>query len=153
MIEWERAGDRGDLDREAKAWSDRLAEADRMRSGYQDLTAKGLMTVEELGTKLEELDGSRRTARRELEAVRERRKRRERLESDRDALLESYAGAMPEDLGRLGPEERRRVYAMLRLRVLAGTDGAMEVSGVLGGEGLEVCRYGLAPWPKKATSS
>jgi site-specific DNA recombinase len=153
MIERERAGDRGDLDREAKAWADRLAEADRMRSGYQDLTAKGLMTVEELGTKLEELDGGRQTARRELEAVRERRERRERLESDRDALLESYAGALPEDLGRLGPEERRRVYAMLRLRVLAGSDGAMEVSGVLGGEGLEVCRNGGASWPKRGMLS
>ena len=111
------------------------------------------MTVEELGTKLEGLDATRQTARRELEAVREWRERRERLESDRDALLESYAGALPGDLGRLGPEERRRIYAMLRLRVLAGSDGAMEVSGVLGGEGLEGCRNGGAPSPKKATSS
>ena len=75
------------------------------------------------------------------------------MESDRDGLLESYAGALPEDLRRLGPEERRRIYAMLRLRVLAGSNGAMEVSGVLGGEGAEVCRRELAPWPKKATSS
>ena len=41
MIERERAGDRGDLDREAKVWADRLVEAGRMRSGYQDSPRRG----------------------------------------------------------------------------------------------------------------
>jgi hypothetical protein len=32
----ERKGTRGDADREAKAWLDRLAEADKMRRGFQE---------------------------------------------------------------------------------------------------------------------
>ena len=34
--------EQGDPDREAKAWLERLAEADRMRAGCQELAAKGL---------------------------------------------------------------------------------------------------------------
>lgn len=106
MIEREHAGDRGDLDLTAKAWSNKLVEADRMRFGYQDLAAKGLMTVEELATRLQELGGGRQAARRQLAAIRERRERRQRLEADRDALLGSYAATLPEDLEQLRPEER-----------------------------------------------
>ena len=48
MIERERNGSRGDPDREARAWAEKLAEADRMRVGYQELAATGLMTLAEL---------------------------------------------------------------------------------------------------------
>jgi site-specific DNA recombinase len=37
MIEEEERASRGDPDREAKVWHDKLREAERMRSGYQDL--------------------------------------------------------------------------------------------------------------------
>jgi len=43
----------------------------------------------------------------------------EALERDRDALLESYAGMVPKGLEAFGPEERRRVYKLLRLNVFA----------------------------------
>jgi len=46
---------------------------------------------------------------------------------------------MPEALEALQPEERHRVYNMLRLRVVASQDGTPEVSGVLGKEPL-VCK-------------
>ena len=39
----------------------------------------------------------------------------------------------------LEPEERHRVYNMLRLRTVAFPDGALEVSGALGEE-LLVCK-------------
>ena len=94
-----------------------MNEADRMRAGYQELAAKGLMTIEELSARLEELETTRRTASDELEAIRRRAERLEGLEQDRDALMEFYAGALPEELERLKPEERRRVYGMLRLEV------------------------------------
>jgi hypothetical protein len=42
LIDWKRKGMRGDVDREAKAWLDRLAEADKMRWGFQGQAAKGL---------------------------------------------------------------------------------------------------------------
>jgi hypothetical protein len=128
------------------------AEADRIRAGYQELAAKGLMTTEELGARLEELETRRRTAADELEVIRRRAERLEGPEQDRDALMEFYAGALPEELERLKPEERRRVYGLLRLEVSARPDGMLEVRGILGESlqvgsenGRAVCDPELAP--------
>jgi len=159
MMDRERSGSRGDPNREAKTWLERLAEADCMRAGYQELAAKGLMTIEELGVRLEELETTRRTASDELEAIRQRAERLEGLEQDRRALMEFYAGAMPEELERLTPEERRRVYRMLRLEVLAQPDGTLEARGILD-EGLQadpeyrrvVCQTRGAPSPRRVRS-
>jgi len=152
MIERERNGSRGDPDREAKAWVEKLAEADRMRAGYQELAAKGLMTLEELGVRLKELEITRRSATHELDAIRQRYERLKELERDRDTLMESYAGAVPEALESLEPEERHRVYEMLRLKVVAHPDGTLEVRGILSGSlrvvqenGRVVCTNGHAP--------
>jgi hypothetical protein len=51
--------------------------------------------------------------------------------------MEFYAGAVPEEFERLKPEERRRVYGMLRLEVSARADGTLEARGILG-ENLQV---------------
>jgi site-specific DNA recombinase len=159
MVEQERSGSRGDLDHEARVWLERLAEADHMRAGYQELAAKGLMTIEELGTRLEELEATRRTAADELEAIRRQAERLAGLEQDRDALMKFYADAVPEDLERLGPEERRRVYGRLRLELWARSDGTLEARGVLleglrvGPEdGRTVCESTPAPSPRRARS-
>jgi len=159
MMELERKGSRGDPDRETKAWLERLEEADRMRAGYQELAAKGLMTIEELGMRLEELEATRATANDELDSIRRQAERLEGLEQDRDALMEFYAGAMPEELERLGPEERNRVYGMLRLQVSARPDGTLEARGILS-ERLEVvyenghvvCGSKLASLPRRVRS-
>ena len=42
-----------------------------------------------------------------------------------------YTGAVPEELERLKPEERRGVYRMLRLEVSASSDGTLEARAVL----------------------
>ena len=131
MMDREGNGSRGDPDREAKAWLDRLAEAERMRTGYQELAAKGLMTIEELGVRLEELERTRETASGELDALRRRTERLEGLEQDRDALLEFYASAVPEELERMRPEECNRIYGMLRLQISAHPDGTLEARGIL----------------------
>jgi hypothetical protein len=70
-------------------------------------------------------------AQRELEVLKGRRKRLEDLKRDRDALLERYANITAEALEELLPEERNKLYKMLRLRVVLGDDGTPEVSGVL----------------------
>jgi site-specific DNA recombinase len=132
MIEREREGGlRGDPDRERKAWLNKLAETDRMRSGYQELTAKGLMSLDELGARLKELEGARDTAERELAILRKRREHIEQLERDKHALLEHYAGMASEALASLTPEERHRVYKMLRLKVIAHPEGGVELAGDL----------------------
>ena len=42
------------------------------------------------------------------------------LERDKDAVMESYVGLVPEKLDDLAPEERHQVYKMLRLQVMVG---------------------------------
>ena len=130
VIEEEERASRGDPDREARLWHDKLQEAERMRSGYQDLAARGLLTYEELRQKLRALEETRAAARRELEALKGRRERLEDLKRDRDALLERYANVTAEALEELSPEERNKLYKMLKLRVVVGDDGTPEVSGV-----------------------
>ena len=97
---------RGDPEREAKAWLDKLDEADRERRGYQRLAAKGLVSDEELDEALAELEETRATAKRELETLAGRRKRIKRLERENDTLLENYAALVPEKLESLEPAER-----------------------------------------------
>ncbi len=64
----------------------------------------------------------------------------EELENDRDALMERYAGVLPEALENLTSEERHRVYKMLRLKGLVYPDSRLEVNGVLESP-QEVCLF------------
>ena len=114
MIDHEREGTRSNPEREMKTWFGKLLEIDQMRHGYQEQAAKGLMTLDELGAVLRDLDESRRTAKQKLEAIRRRQARIEQLERDKDALT---------------PEERHHVYRMLQLDVLIHPVDTLEVSG------------------------
>ena len=123
MIERERDGLRGDPDREAKAWADKLAEGDHKRALYQDIAAESLINFDELRTKLAALEETRKTARQELAAVEGRREQLAELERDR--ILVEYVGMVPEALDTLSAEERHQGYKMLRLRVFAYPDGSL----------------------------
>jgi hypothetical protein len=131
MIERERAGMRGNPDREAASWSQKLSEVGQERRGYIRLAAKGHLTDGDLEQALAELEETRATAEEELRIVRGRKEALEELERDKDALLKSYARLTPEGLDSLTPEERRQVYTMLRLKVEVGADGSMEACGIL----------------------
>jgi DNA repair exonuclease SbcCD ATPase subunit len=132
LIDRERKSNRrGDPELERKAWMDKLAETHRMRSSYQEQAAKALMTLDELATRLEDLEGTRKTAERELAILRNRRESIKRLEQDKDLLLDHYAGMAPEALSSLTPEERHQLYKILRLKVLAHLDGDVELTGDL----------------------
>ncbi len=104
-----------------------------MRSMHR--RARGSITVQAA------IEETRDTARRELSALETRREGLGRLERDRDTLMERYAGMAPGALDGLGPEERHRVYKLLKLRVGVRLDGTLEASGVLG-EAPEVCNSG-----------
>jgi site-specific DNA recombinase len=129
MIEIERKGLRGNPDEQAKMWLSRIAEAERMRGGYQELAAKGLMTLEELGEKLAELEATKRTADRELATLTNRRESIDMLERDKDALLESLVAMTPEAIDGLAPEERHRISKIMKLRASALLDGGIEING------------------------
>jgi site-specific DNA recombinase len=131
MIELEREDVRGDPDREAKAWLEKLAEIERKRSSFQDMAAEGLITFDELRAKLAGLEETQVTARHELEVLERRREHLESLERDKETLLENFAALAPEALDSLTPEQRHHLYKILRLRVEINLDGSLEVGGML----------------------
>jgi site-specific DNA recombinase len=137
MIEEQRGALRGDPEREAEAWFERLAALDRKRGGYLDLAAEGIMDRDELRAKLAELQEDRETAEREIAAIEGRRELLEQMERDRDMVIEHYAGTVPGSLDDLSPEERHQIYKMLRLEVLAYPDKSLEVSGAILAGGAE----------------
>jgi hypothetical protein len=122
---------RGDSDREANTWLEKLSEVNRKRSGYIDLAADGIMSCEELTSRLAQLEEDRETAERELRALRTRQVMLEELQRDEDALLKHYATLAPEALDSLAPEERHQLYRMLRLKVVAHLDESIELTGDL----------------------
>ena len=123
LIEEERAIRAQNPEHEAEHWTRKIADCARRRNAYQDQQAAGLMSLEELGSKLADLDSTRRVAERELAALEDHTRRVRDLEADRDALLESLAERVPEALEGLTGEEKCRVYRMLRLEVTPTTEG------------------------------
>ena len=137
-IELERDGWRGDPEEEARRWLEKLSEVDEERRGFLRLSAKGRITDTELDEELAHLEDARKTAERELEALRGQKERLEQMERDRDAVLEHYAALAPEALDALTSEERHRLYKMLGLKVLMAKSGDLELEMVGASvEGLE----------------
>jgi site-specific DNA recombinase len=132
MIDSERHDMRRDPDKEAKLWVDKLAETDRMRRGYQKQAAMGYMTLDELGAALEELEKTRKTAECELQVLRNRKRHLEQLERDRDELLDSLTGTAQAALDSLVSEDRRQLYKIIKLGVVATLDGSIRINGALG---------------------
>ncbi|MDQ4063312.1 MAG: hypothetical protein M3122_05310 [Actinomycetota bacterium] len=93
-----------------------------------------------LRSRLDTLDETRQTARRELEALRNWSESLETLERDKERLLESYATLAPEALEALDSEECRTVYSMLGLCVEALPDKSLKICGAFGEESL-VCHH------------
>ncbi|MDP9439462.1 MAG: recombinase family protein [Actinomycetota bacterium] len=131
MIELERSVVRGDPDREAKHWLERLSGAEEERRGFLRLAARGRITDEELDEELTAIEETRQVAKRELAALQNRKERIEALERDRDALLEDYAGRTPDALEALTSEERHQLYKMLRLSVKIHSGCNVEIAGAL----------------------
>jgi hypothetical protein len=146
VIEHERRRMRGDPQRETKVWMDKLAEVDLKRSGFQDMAAEGLITLDELRTKLAGLEEVRATAERELEGLTSRQEKLEALEQNKDAVLETYARMALKALDALTPEERHQLYKMLRLRVLVQPDGGILISGAF------YDSNSRSMWPSETTS-
>jgi site-specific DNA recombinase len=130
LIEHERDARRGDPEKEGRAWTEKIAECLNLRGAYQDQQAAGLMTIEELGSRLADLEEARRHAELELASLEHAREQVAELERDRDALLASYTKMVPEGLDALTGAERNQVYRMLRLQVTPTPEG-FEVTGAL----------------------
>ena len=137
LIEQERQCMRGDPEREVRTWLEKLSQVDRKRSGYIDLAADGILSRDELEAKLARLEESRETAEKELEALRTRQEKIQDLQRDKDALLDHYAALAPGALDSLAPEERHRLYGMLRLKIVARLDEAIGGAEQMVGDDVE----------------
>jgi hypothetical protein len=137
--EKEKAG--GDPEKEARVFTNKIAEVDRKRAAYQDMVADGLM---ERGTPgearrplaLEDSGGggaqSAGAAPDLAPAL---------LQLSRDKILARYREAAPEELEKADGKKRRAVYNTLGVTVWAARtkeDPIRIVFSALGGE--EVCR-------------
>lgn len=129
MIERNRKQLKGNPTQEAAAWLKKQDAWTRKRAAYQDQQAAGLMTLDELATRLSELEEARQIAERELAKLRGTQEEIEALERDAYALLASYEHSTPDALEALGPAERHHVYRLMRLEVLAHPDGSLEATG------------------------
>jgi len=98
------------------------------------MAAEGLISFEELSGKLHSLDESRKVAEEELRCLRAHYERVEALKHDRDALLASLEGAIPELIDRLSSEGRNRILKMLNLKVEALPEAPLRLTGAFVGE-------------------
>ncbi len=115
-------------DEDAIGWLRIVEECDRKRAAYQDQQAAGYMTLEELGSKLAELDASKATAQAELDRLQEGRRRVDELEATKAALLTTYKDVLEYDGVRYLPwEVRRELYEAMRLQVTVPKDGPIRV--------------------------
>jgi hypothetical protein len=86
------------------------------------------MTLEELGSKLAELNKSKATAQAELDRFQEGRRRVDELEATKTALLTTYKDVLEYDGVRYLPwEVRRELYEAMRLQVTVPKDGPIRV--------------------------
>lgn len=129
LIEEERNTKRGDSEREARTWADEIAKCVRLRSAYQDQQAAGLMSIEELGSKLRVFNETRLHAERELAALKDSQTRIKELESDRDTLLKSISSQIPEDLDHITGEDRNTIFRMLQVEITSTPEGFYKVTG------------------------
>jgi uncharacterized protein (DUF2384 family) len=131
MIEQERrnASLADDPATEAARWSEEISEARRKRARYQEMAAEGSVNFDELWERLATLEDNRKTAEQELRTQQRRIEHLARLDQDRDTLLKSYAGVMPEAIDTLGSQERHRVYRMIGMEAHLAADGSLDLSG------------------------
>jgi len=126
MIEEEHKCTRGDPEREARVWLDKLAALDRKRARYQDMAADDLITFDELKARLAELEETRKVAEQELNSLEYRAQRIAQLERDKTDLMESFSDAVPSRLATLTGDKRHHIYKRLKLRVAVGAGGELE---------------------------
>jgi hypothetical protein len=90
------------------------------------------MTLEELGERLADLEEARKSTQEDLEETRDRYERLEALEWERRYILGFCAGVAHFNVNGFPPQERRRLYEALGLKVVVNADGEIDVRGDLG---------------------
>ncbi|MDQ3913214.1 MAG: zinc ribbon domain-containing protein, partial [Actinomycetota bacterium] len=121
MLERERPSSAGD----DALWLKKISEIEGKQERLLNLHLDGDITTAQFRTKSAELREARTMAESHIEAARSRIARLEAIERDKDAFISHYASLNPSHLQELSPEERRQVYKMMSLRVLAHSDDTL----------------------------
>jgi hypothetical protein len=103
----------------------RISKIERKEERLLDLHLEGDISTEQFREKSAVLQEAKEAAKANLKAARSRRARYESFERDKEALLKYHARLVPEDLDGLTPEQRRTLYRMMRLTVLATPDSEL----------------------------
>ena len=82
---------RGDPDAKVKRWARRFADLDVQKSRAQDLAIRGLLELDELAAKLEELGRERAIVQRELASAQSTAEHIQELERFRDEAIAHFA--------------------------------------------------------------
>lgn len=156
MIAEERAALRGSAaegsgdapGREYEHWNGELQKIERMRGGYLDQQAEGVISMSELKGKLLMLDERRSVAHAELQKLARHRERMADLERQLEELTERYQLQAKEGLDLYTPEDRHDAYKALGIKVIAYPDGSTELTGsVLAGNRSDDIRSTLSNGP------
>ena len=102
-----------------------------------DLYLENKLNIDRYEKRLAQIEQARKTVEAELARIESRTAHVDRLEHNRDAVLNYYAQIVPECLDALEPNERNRVYKMLNLTVRAHENGSLELTWALGAD---LCR-------------
>jgi DNA repair ATPase RecN len=130
LIQRETEEVRDDPEQVITTLEDRLSQNTHLRRAYQDQQAEGLMTLEELAARLEELEDTRKVLEAELASLERSQQKAQELEKDRDAVVASLAASIPDALDNLTGEEINTVYRKLRLQLIPSEEG-FDATGVL----------------------
>jgi site-specific DNA recombinase len=122
---------------DGKMWFKKLTELETQEERLLDLYLENKLDMDRYEKRLAQIEQARKTAEDELARIESRAARVDRLERDREALLNHYSRIVPEHLDGLEPRERNRVYKMLNLTVLAHDNGSLELKWALGAD---LCR-------------
>ena len=123
MLENERQS--ATMEADEASWLKRIAEIQAKQERLLDLHLEGDVTTEQFRAKSAELEDARTAAKDQLEAARSCLRRLKDLERSKDALISHYASLVPQGLAELWPEEKNRVYKMMRFHVFAHRDGSL----------------------------
>jgi site-specific DNA recombinase len=130
LIQRETEEVRDDPEQVVTTLEDRLSQNSHLRRAYQDQQAAGLMTLEELAAKLDELEVTRKMLEADLTSLERSQQKAKELENDRDAVVASLAATIPEALENLTGDEINTVYRKLQLRLIPSEEG-YDATGVL----------------------
>jgi site-specific DNA recombinase len=128
-------------DKDVASWLRVVDDCGKKRAKYQEMYAADVVTLDELRTKLHELDATKSQAEEHLANARAGQSRVEELRATKKAMLEAYAtGIQYDGIRYFTPEMRREIYEALRLKVTVAADGNPRIQGIADAQVIRLTR-------------